>query len=87
MTPSDVEQYLMMEPMPTLRLTLSSGDQIIVTSDDEPFVSHLSLILRGDRDNERVTVTSRLVSLPNIATLEPLTTRPGGSTRGRRRRI
>jgi hypothetical protein len=87
MTPTDVEQYLMMEPMPALRLTLSSGDVVIVTAADEPFVSHLSLVLRGDVENKAVTTTSRLISLPNIATLEPVVIRPGGSTRGRRRRI
>jgi len=84
MSPSELEQYLQMEPMPSLRLTLSSGDQIIIKTDDEPFVVGLSLILRGDREAGDVTARSRLVSVPNIALAEPIGIRPSGSSRRRR---
>ena len=83
MSPAEIEQYLRMEPMPSLRLTLASGDQIVITSDDEPFVSSLALVLRGDPRSKDVTADSRLVSIPNIVLAEPVATRP---TSGRRRR-
>jgi hypothetical protein len=83
MSPAELEQYLRMEPMPRLRLTLASGDQIVITSDDEPFVSSLALVLRGDPRSKDVTADSRLVSIPNIVLAEPVAARP---MPGRRRR-
>jgi hypothetical protein len=85
MSPSEIEQYLLMEPMPTLRLTLASGDQIIVREEDEPFVSDLSLVLRGERSTRDMTSGSRLVSIPNICLAEPVD--PRRPTGGRHRRL
>jgi hypothetical protein len=84
MSPSEIEQYLQMEPMPTLRLTLASGDQILVRDQDDAFVSDLSLVLRGIKINREITARSRLVSIPNIVLAEPIDVRPDT---GRRRRL
>lgn len=83
MGPSELEEYLFEDPVPTLRLILASGDEVIVRNEDAPFISGLSLVLRGDPISERVTTGSRLVSIPNIVLLEPV---PPGRTTGRRRR-
>jgi hypothetical protein len=47
MSPSELEELLYREPFQPLRLTLSSGDQIVVREEDKPMVSNLALILRG----------------------------------------
>lgn len=85
MGPEELDQYLVMRPMPDLRITLSSGDEIVVTEDDEPFTAMLTLVLRGDRDSKDVTRRSRLISLPNIAMVEVIEGRPrAGRRRGLR---
>ena len=84
MSPSELEEYLLMDPVPTLRVTLASGDQIVVRNEDEPFVSGLALILHGDRIGARVTSGSRLVSIPNIVLVEPVNPSQPGKTRRRR---
>lgn len=86
MSPSELDEYLSMRPMPTLRLVLASGDQVIVREEDEPFVSTLALVLRGDKEGKRVTADSRLVSIPNIVLAEVLRERrPGMGRRPRSR--
>lgn len=82
MSPSEAEEYILSEPIRPVRLTLASGDQVIVREEDRPIVSGLALVLRGS-GAARVTGGPRLVSIPNIALLEPLPERP--SNRGRRR--
>jgi hypothetical protein len=84
MSPSELEQYLEMPNMPNLRLTLASGDQVIVKREDIPFVSGLALILKGDRENQAVTRDSRLISIPNIVLAETVETRPTSGERRRR---
>jgi hypothetical protein len=68
--------------MPTLRLTLSSGDQILVRDVDRPLVTGLTLILRGPED-DRMALSHRLVSIPNIAMVELISDRPKPSRRRR----
>ena len=80
-SPSDLEQYIDQKPVPTLRLTLSSGDQLIVGDDDKPFLEGLTLVLRGRSVNERTTGPSRLVSVPNIVLVEPVPRRPDPARR------
>ena len=82
MSPSDLEPYLRHRPIPPLRLTLSSGDQLIVRDEDEPFTLGLSLILRGTTSGRMVN-PPRTVSVPNIVLVEPVGSQ--GKT-GRRRR-
>jgi hypothetical protein len=82
MSPDELDQYVSQEPMPTLRLTLNSGDQIVIRQQDRPIVSGLTLVLRG-LETDRHTLGHRLVSVPNIALVEPILDRPPA---GRRRR-
>ena len=83
MSPSEVEEYILQDPMPTLRLTLASGDQLIIRDEDRAFVSGLALVIRGSNTGNRLVAQSRLVSIPNIVLVEP-TTSP--TRTGRRRR-
>lgn len=76
MSPSDLEQYIVQKPVPTLRLTLSSGDQLVIGDEDKPILEGLVLVLRGRVVNERLVGPSRLVSVPNIVLVEPITRRP-----------
>jgi len=85
MSPSDLEQFIERTPVPTLRLTLSSGDQLIIGEDDRPFLEGLTLVLRGQSADDRTVGPSRLVSVPNIVLVEPMPRRPG-TTRRRRSR-
>ena len=85
MSPSELEEYLLFEPRSAVRLTLSSGDQVIVYPEDMPVVNGLVLVLRGEaKEGGRVTKRSRLVSVPNIALAEPFEPRGGASRRPRR---
>jgi hypothetical protein len=59
MSPSEVEELVQGEPFRPFRMTLASGDQITVESDDRPFISGLALVLRGSREDGRITSGSR----------------------------
>jgi hypothetical protein len=76
MSPDELEQLIENRPMPDFRLTLASGDQIVITEADEPFVIGLALILGGDRNDRSINVRSKLVSVPNIVMAEPAGSRP-----------
>ena len=80
MSPSELEIYLDQDPNQVIRLTLSSGDQILVRSEDRPVVEGLALILRGP-ETGRFAQRHRLVSVPNITLVEPVTSRPTGRRR------
>jgi hypothetical protein len=82
MSPSDIEEYIELRPMPSLRLTLSSGDQIVITDEDDPKLLGLSLVLRSRAGNRQLT--PRLVSVPNIVLVEPVEYRRPGTARRRR---
>lgn len=83
MSPSELDEYLLQDPVPPFRLTLASGDQIVVRAEDSAFVSGLSLVLRGEPVTRTVTAESRLISIPNIVLLEPAGMKPPAG--GRRR--
>ena len=82
MSPSELELYIQQDPNLPLRLTLSSGDQILMRPEDRPIVEGLVLILRGVEAG-RFAQRHRLVSVPNIALVEPFA---GRSKPGRRSR-
>jgi hypothetical protein len=85
LSPSELEEYLSFEPKRAVRLTLSSGDQLIVFPEDRPFIDGIVLILRGEgEEGGRVTQRARLVSVPNVVFAEPFEARPGGARRKRR---
>jgi hypothetical protein len=82
MSPSELEVYIQEDPTTPVRLTLSSGDQVLVRPEDRPIVEGIILILRGPGSG-RIARRHRLVSVPNIVLAEPL---PGRPRNGRRRR-
>jgi hypothetical protein len=75
MSPSELEEYFGQEPVPPMRLTLSSGDQLVVSEEDRPIMHGFSLVLRG-RMMGRSEAGVRVISIPNIALLERLASRP-----------
>ena len=83
MGPSELEELLYEGRPYPVRLTLSSGDQIVVQPDDPRIVEGLTLVLPARPRNGRVTGEPRLVSLPNIALAEVVESRPGSSRRRR----
>jgi hypothetical protein len=85
MSPSELEEYLQREPLRSVRLTLSSGDQVVVNPGDEWLVTGLALVLRGEPETGRVTAGARLVSVPNVVLVEPLDSRPSHGGRRKRR--
>jgi hypothetical protein len=85
MSPDEIDQYLLQVPMPPLRLTLASGDQIVLRQEDYPFTSGLTLVIRGSPNGDRMVDHSRLVSIPNIVLVEPLGSLPPNPSRRRRK--
>jgi hypothetical protein len=71
MSPSELEEYIHQDPMPTLRLTLASGDQIVIRDEDRTFISGLVLTVPGSASG-RFVGGPRLISIPNIVLVEPL---------------
>lgn len=85
MSPSDLEEYLKREPLRPVRLTLSSGDQVVIKPGDKWVVEGLALALTAETTLTRVTTGVKLVSVPNVVLVEPLDNRPPDrSRRGRR---
>ena len=83
MGPSELEELLYEGRTFSVRLTLSSGHEIVVPSDVQVVIHGLTLVLPGAPRAGRVVSGPRLVSLPNIAVAEPLDHRPGASRRRR----
>lgn len=77
-------KYLMLIPVPTLRLTLSSGDRIVVRDEDGPFTNGITLVLGGRKGAGRFAAGPRFVSIPNIVLVEPVEEPVPRRGRGRR---
>ena len=82
MGPSELEELLYEGRADSVRLTLSSGDQVLVPPEMNVLIHGLTLVLPAAPRAGRVG-GPRLVSLPTIALAEPIDVRPGS---GRRRR-
>jgi hypothetical protein len=83
MSASELEEYLFQEPFLPLRLTLASGDQLVINNSQRAVIAGLSLIYAmSDDPNARIGKRVRIVSIPNIVLIEPADRRPRG---GRRR--
>jgi hypothetical protein len=85
MSPSEIEEYIFREPDKGFRLTLASGDQLIIDNPNRALIAGLSLIcaLGGDptaRRGDRL----KIISIPNIVLIEPFD--PRDRRNGRRRR-
>jgi hypothetical protein len=86
MSPSDIEEFFQKNPEQPMRLTLSSGDQVIVQYPDR--VTFYGLELHFSTNfvpGSRIGRHLRIVSIPNIALIEPLDTRRNNGGRRRRR--
>jgi len=83
MGPDELSEVLYEGRSHPIRLTLSSGDQVIVQP-DEAFLFHtLTLVLPAKPRAGRVTGEPRLVSLPNVAMAEVIEPRPDPRRRRR----
>ena len=83
MSPSELDEYFITPPVRPVRLTLASGDQLLIRPEQRPFVSGLALIVGGSKEEEGRVFGSYLVSIPNIVLAEPIDDR---KRTGRRRR-
>jgi hypothetical protein len=84
MSPSDLEDYFEQQGDVPLKLTLSSGDQIVLERPRDSKIIGYSLVFGvpavvSDRAHQRL----KIISLPNIASVEPVIRRNGGRRRRR----
>ena len=84
MSPSELAQLFEDNPERAFRVTLSSGDTIDINNPRRTLVDNIMLyISQSDDPRALVGQRTRVISIPNIAMIEPI--EPGRS-RGRRRR-
>jgi len=85
MSPSALADLFEQNPTTPFRITMASGDEIIVPEPRLTMITEIQLII-GIRTtpNERVPQRTRFVSIPNINLVEMLDRLP--SARGGRRR-
>jgi hypothetical protein len=84
MSPTDLDDILQEQPRTPLRLTLSSGDQVIIDNPGRTLVAGLSLFIGvSDDPAARVGERVRIVSVPNINLIERI---EAPRRNGRRRR-
>ena len=81
MSPAELDEILLQSPMPTIRLTLASGDQIILRDGDRAFTAGLALVIPGEVNSSRFEG----VSIPNIVLIEPIKPPPPGRRHRHRR--
>lgn len=85
MAPSDIEIFLDSNPSGPYRITLSSGDQIVIDGRNNILLAGGVLAMAVvDDPNLRSEKRLQMVSVPSIVLFERLNRRP--PTRGRRRR-
>jgi hypothetical protein len=83
MSPSELADLFENHPNTPFRLTLSSGDVVDVDNPSRTIFQSLALYIgQSDDPESRFAKRVRVVSVPNIALVEPMERRP----RGRRRR-
>jgi len=84
MSPSDLEEQIYQEPFVPLRLTLASGDQVVLDNPHRVLMTGLALhYLLSDDPSSRIGRQVKIISIPNIVLVEPV---PNGRRTGRRRR-
>jgi hypothetical protein len=85
MSPSEIEDNIFREPFVPVRLTLASGDQIIIDNPRRAVITGLSIYYAlADNPEARVGTSGKFISIPNIVLVEPAP--PGPHRNGRRRR-
>ena len=80
MSPTDLEEVLDFQPFTPLRLTLASGDVVELPQRQGLSVNGLSLTIVDTTRSGRPRL--RMVSIPNIVLLEPLSPRGGRLAEG-----
>ena len=70
MGPSDLEDYLLEEPFIPVRLILASGDHVLVRHRTEAMVTGVTLFLGRSTNDQRVPGHYRMISIPNIVSVE-----------------
>lgn len=84
MSPTDLDDILHEPPLAPTRLTLSSGDQIVIDNPLRTLVAGLSLFIGvADDPQSRIGQRVKIVSILNINLIERIDPR---SQQGRRRR-
>jgi hypothetical protein len=84
MSPSGLEEQIYREPFLPLRLTLASGDQVILDNPRRVMMTGLELYyLLADDPDSRIGKRVKIISIPNIVLVEPVSPRPRNG-RGRR---
>jgi hypothetical protein len=84
MSPTDLDDILKEQPLTPWRLTLSSGDEVIIDNPERTLIAGLSLFIGvADDPHARVGQRVRIVSIPNINLIERI---EGPRRNGRRRR-
>jgi hypothetical protein len=84
MSPSDIAEQIYKEPFVPLRLTLASGDQIVINNPRRALVVGISIYYGVcDDPDSRTGDRINIISIPNIVLAEPMAKRPRP---GRRRR-
>lgn len=87
MSPSDLADLFDNNPNKVYRLTLCSGDQVIVKNPRLTLFDSLQLFIgQTDDPTARVGQRTKIVSIPNIAMVEEVDPRLPANGRGRRRR-
>lgn len=77
MSPSDLEEMLLENPDKAHRLTLASGDEVIVPNARSAAIEGISLRILGYVAADRLLARkSRLVSIPNIVMAQVVDDRP-----------
>jgi hypothetical protein len=76
MGPSELQELLDFDPFAPLRITLASGDIVELTRREGLTITGLSLSVEDT--TLRGTPRLRLLSIPNIVMVEPLSGRPAG---------
>ena len=84
MSPSHLDDMLSEQPVLPLRLTLSSGDQILIDNPARTSIAGLSLFIDvADNPEARIGERVRIVSIPGINLIKRV---EGPRRNGRRRR-
>jgi 2-hydroxychromene-2-carboxylate isomerase len=84
MGPSDLEEYFEEQGDVPLKLTLASGDQIVMERPRDSKIFGMTLVFGvGYKENNRISERMKIVSVPNIVSVEPVRRHNGGSRRRR----
>jgi hypothetical protein len=84
MSPSELAELFEQNPDRAFRITLSSGDVVDVKNPRRTLIDNIMLyVSQSDDPRARVGQSTRIISIPNIAIIEPADPR---KPEGRRRR-